>query len=123
MSDIIISCAGDNELAENINNYLIDKNDSINDNTHVSFHEDEVRIIPEKPRLFRDNIRNILKDFIASNPRFADRYSIMEFENVFIIAIPKSLDKMIINCEMCEYIATSEDDLNIHKRTPGFIFI
>jgi hypothetical protein len=30
---------------------------------------------------------------------------------------------MIVNCEMCGYIASSEEDLNIHKRTHGLIFI
>lgn len=42
---------------------------------------------------------------------------------MFVVGIPKSIDEMTVNCEMCGYIASSEEDLNIHKRTHGLIFI
>lgn len=42
---------------------------------------------------------------------------------MFVVGIPKSIDEMTVNCEMCGYIAYSEEDLNIHKRIHGLIFI
>lgn len=68
-------------------------------------------------------MREILHGFIKSDPDLTDHYSITEFEDMFVVGIPRSLDEMIINCEMCGYIASSEEDLNIHKRTHGLIFI
>jgi hypothetical protein len=61
--------------------------------------------------------------FIKSDPKLADNYSITEFDDVFVVGIPKSLDEMTVNCEMCGYIALSEEVLIIHKRTHGLIFI
>ena len=60
---------------------------------------------------------------MKSNPQLADSYSIKEFEDMFVVGIPKSLDEMTLNCEICGYIASSEEDLDIHKRIHGLIFI
>jgi hypothetical protein len=96
-----------------------------NDNTiYISLSEDELEIVLEKPGVFsRDAIRKLLHNFIKSSPELADYYSITEFEDVFVVGIPKSLDEMTVNCEICGYIASSEEDLNVHKRTHGLIFI
>lgn len=123
MPSIVISCAGDNELARKINDYLRDRIVPSKDTIYISLSEDEVEIVLEELGVSRDDIRKTLHDFIKSDPNLADHYSITEFEDVFILGIPKSLDEMIVNCEMCGYIATSEEDLNIHKRTHGLIFI
>lgn len=64
----------------------------------------------------------MLHDFIKCNPELADYYSITEYDDLFVVGIPKGLDEMTVNCEMCGYIASSEDDLIIHKRTHGLIF-
>ncbi len=56
--------------------------------------------------------RKLLNEFMKSNPELADSYSITEFEDMFVVGIPKSLDEMIVNCELCGYIASSEEDLN-----------
>ena len=123
MPSIVISCAGDNELARKINDYLRDRIVPSKDTIYISLSEDEVEIVLEELGVSRDDIRKTLHDFIKSDPNLADHYSITEFEDVFILGIPKSLDEMIVNCEMCGYIASSEEDLNIHKRTHGLIFI
>jgi hypothetical protein len=122
-SSTVINCAGDNELARKINDYLIDRIVPSKDAIYVSLSEDEVEIALEKLGLSKDDIRKLLHEFIKSNSELADNYSITEFEDVFVVGVPKSLDEMTINCEMCGYIASSEDDLNIHKRTHGLIFI
>jgi hypothetical protein len=124
MSSIVINCAGDNELARKINNYLMDKITPSHDTIYISLSEDELEIVLEKLGVSKDEIRKLLHDFIKSNSELADYYSITEFnDNVFVVGIPKSLDEMTVNCEICGYIASSEDDLNIHKRTHGLIFI
>jgi 2-hydroxy-3-keto-5-methylthiopentenyl-1-phosphate phosphatase len=114
MPSIVISCAGDNELARKINDYLRDR---------IVPSKDEVEIVLEELGVSRDDIRKTLHDFIKSDPNLADHYSITEFNDIFVVGIPTSLDEMIVNCEMCGYIASSEEDLNIHKRTHGLIFI
>ncbi len=124
MSSIVISSAGDNELARKINDYLINKIAQSHDTIYISLYEDEIEIDSEKLGVSKDEIRKLLHDFIKSNSELADYYSITEFnDNVFVVGIPKSLDEMTVNCEICGYIASSEDDLNIHKRTHGLIFI
>jgi hypothetical protein len=124
MSSIIISCAGDNELARKINDYLMDKIRKSHDTIYISLSEDELEIILEKLEVSKDEIRKLLQDFIKSNSELADYYSVTEFnDNVFVVGIQKRLDELTANCEICGYIASSEDDLNIHKRTHGLIFI
>jgi hypothetical protein len=123
MPSIVISCAGDNELARKINDYLRDRIVPSKDTIYISLSEDEVEIVLEELGVSRDDIRKTLHDFIKSDPNLADRYSITEFDDIFVVGIPTSLDEMIVNCEMCGYIASSEEDLNIHKRTHGLIFI
>lgn len=124
MPSIVISCAGDNELARKINDYLMDKITPSHDTVYISLSEDELEIVLEKLGVSKDEIRKLLHDFIKSNSELADYYSITEFnDNVFVVGIPKRLDEMTVNCEICGYIASSEDDLNIHKRTHGLIFI
>lgn len=122
-ASVVINCAGDNELARKINDYLMDKITQSCDTIYISLSEDEVEIVLEKLGVSREEMREILHDFIKSHPDLADHYAITEFEDVFILAIPKSLDEMIANYEMCGYIASSEEDLTIHKRTHGLIFI
>jgi hypothetical protein len=124
MTSIIISCAGDNELARKINDYLMDKITKSHDTIYISLSEDELEIILEKLEVSKDEIRKLLQDFIKSNSELADYYSVTEFnDNVFVVGNQKRLDELTSNCEICGYIASSEDDLNIHKRTHGLIFI
>jgi hypothetical protein len=124
MPSIVISCAGDSDLARKINNYLMSTiRVPSKDTIYISPSEDEVEIVLEKLGVSREDIRKILYDFIKSDPELGDRYSITEFDDLFIVGIPKSLDEMTINCEMCGYIASSEEDLIIHKRTHGLLFV
>jgi hypothetical protein len=123
MTSIIMNCAGDNELARKIYGYLMDRIISSKDTTYISLSEDQIEIVLEKLGVSRDYIREQLHEFIRTDPELADFYSIIEFDDVFVVGILKRLDEMIVNCEMCGYIASSEEDLNIHKRTHGLIFI
>jgi len=123
MTSIIMNCAGDNELARKIYGYLMDRIISSKDTTYISLSEDQIEIVLEKLGVSRDYLREQLHEFIRTDPELADFYSIIEFDDVFVVGILKRLDEMIVNCEMCGYIASSEEDLNIHKRTHGLIFI
>jgi hypothetical protein len=123
MATIVINCAGDNELARKINDYLMQKTTQSRDTIYISLSEDELEIVLEKLGVSKDEIRKLLNEFMKSDPELADSYSITEFEDMFVVGIPKSLDEMIVNCELCGYIASSEEDLNVHKRTHGLIFI
>ena len=123
MPSVVINCAGDNELARKVNDYMMDKIKQPHDTIHISLSEDEVEIVLEKLGVSRDDIRKLLHEFIKSTHELANYYSITEFDDVIILGIPVSLDEMIVNCEMCGYIASSEEDLIIHKRTHGLIFI
>jgi regulatory protein YycI of two-component signal transduction system YycFG len=125
MSSIVVSCAGDNELAKKVNDYLMDKINSTDHTIYISLAEDELKIVfEEKLGVSKDDIKKLLHDFIKSHPKLlGDRYSITEFDDLFVVGIPKSLDEMTVNCEMCGYIASGEEDLIIHKRTHGLVFI
>ena len=106
MPSIVISCAGDSDLARKINNYLMSTiKVPSKDTIYISLSEDEVEIVLEKLGVSREDIRKILYDFIKSDPELGDLYSISEFDDVFIVGIPKSLDEMTFICEMCGYIA------------------
>jgi len=125
MSSIVVSCAGDNELARKINDYLMDKINSSDDTIYISLDEDELEVaLEEKLGVSKDDIKKLLHDFIQSDPKLlGDRYSITEFDDLFVVGIPKRLDEMTVNCEICGYIASGEEDLIIHKRTHGLVFI
>ena len=123
MPSVVISCAGNNELARKINDYLMHRIAQSRDTIYISLLGDEVEIILEKLGVSREEVKEILHDFIKSDPDLVDHCTITEFEDMFILGIPKSLDEMIVYCEMCGYIASSEEDLTIHKRTHGLIFI
>lgn len=125
MSSIVVSCAGDNGLAKKINDYLMDKIRSSDDTTYTSLAEDELEVaLEERPGVSKDDIKKPLHDFIKPDPKLlGDRYSITEFDDLFVVGIPKSLDEMTVNCEMCGYIASGGEDLIIHKRTHGLVFI
>lgn len=125
MSPIVVSCAGDNELAKKINDYLMAKINSLDDTIYISLAEDELEVVlEEKLGVSKDDIKKLLHDFIQSDPKLlGDRYSITEFDDLFVVGIPKSLDEMTVNCEMCGYIASGEEDLIIHKRMHGLVFI
>jgi len=124
LPSIVISCAGDNELARKIKDYLVNEITLSHDTIYISLSEDEIEIVLEKLGVSRDDIKKLLQDFIKSDSKLlADHYSITEFNELFVVGVSKRLDEMTVNCEMCGYIASDEEDLNIHKRTHGLIFI
>jgi hypothetical protein len=111
----VVNCAGDGKLAEKLCSHL----SSALSPDALLLNEDEIAI---KPGVKTDAIRKLLEEFIRSNPDLAS-YSITELGDMFTIGMPQSLDKVILSCEMCGYLANHEDELNIHKRTHGLLFL
>ena len=120
---VVISYAGNNELARKINDYLMLKIAQSRDTIYISLLDDEVEIVLEKLGVSGEEVKEIIHDFIKSDPDLVDHYTLTEFEDMFILGIPKSRDEMVVFCEICGYIASSEEDLTIHKRTHGLVFI
>lgn len=115
---VVVSCAGDDELAKKLHSYLASKFSPAPADL-ISLEEDEITITPS---IKNDAIRKSLDEFVKSNPDLAS-YSVIEFGDIFTVGIPQSLDKVILSCEICGYLARHEDELNIHKRTHGLLSI
>lgn len=118
---VVVSCAGDNKLANNLYNYLASRFSPAPADL-ILLKEDEVTIQSKELGIKNDAVRTSLDEFVESNPDLAS-YSITEFGDMFTIGIAQSLDKVILTCEMCGYLARHEDELNIHKRTHGLLFM
>jgi hypothetical protein len=118
---LVVSCAGDNELAKKLHSYLTSKFSSAPYDL-ISLREDEVTIQNMELGIKNAAVRKFLDEFVGSNPDLAG-YSITEFGDIFTIGVAQSLDKVVLTCEMCGYLARHEDELNIHKRTHGLLFM
>jgi hypothetical protein len=118
---VVISCAGDSELANKLYSYLASRF-SATPAGLISLKEDEITIQNEELGIKNDAIRKSLDKFIRSNSDLAS-HSITEFGDIFTIGIPQNLDKVILSCEMCGYLARHDEELNIHKRTHGLLFM
>jgi hypothetical protein len=115
----VVSCAGDTELAKKLHGYLASKFSSAPYDL-ILLKDDEITIQKELG-LDNDAIQKFLDEFVGSDPNLA-RYSVTEFGDIFTVGIKQSLDKVVPSCEMCGYLASDEDELNIHKRTHGLLF-
>ncbi|TLY11537.1 MAG: hypothetical protein E6K88_01365 [Thaumarchaeota archaeon] len=118
---VIVNCAGDNELANKLYDYL-GSEFSPTPADLISLKEDEITIKHTELGIKNDAVRKSLNKFVESSPDLGG-YSITEFGDIFTVGIPQSLDKVILSCEMCGYLAPHEDELSIHKRTHGLLFI
>ena len=120
---IVISCAGDNVLADRLCNYLMSKIRFPKDGSASDFilhNMDEIEIRDKEANVRKDNVRQALNDFLASDSSLS-RYSITEFDDILTIGIKKTLDSIVVTCEICSYIAADEDDLSIHRMTHGLV--
>ncbi len=111
---IVINCAGDAELADRIRQFLLRSKTS--PDASISIVNDEIMIQDPQSTLQDKDVRKLLDDFLASNNHPAG-YSITQFGEIFTVGIPQSIDKLVISCEICGYLAHDEDELMIHKRT------
>jgi hypothetical protein len=118
---IVVSCAGDNELAKDVHSHLMARIYPT-DPSCISLHEDEIEIADDKLEMSKKTLMRILKSYIDSHPQLAN-HDLTEFGDIFTIGIRHDLNEVALSCEMCGYIASSEGDLVIHRRTHGFVFV
>src|SRR5262245_53549389 len=107
-----VSCAGDSELAKKLHDYLASRFPS----APISLEEDEITI-----QLDNGEIQKSLEEFVGSNPDLAG-YSVIGSGDIFTVGIRQSLDKVILQCEMCGYLAKDEDEMMIHRRLHGYLY-
>lgn len=103
---VIIDCAGDNELAAELQNYLKDHqyDTDIEDSSVVSNASD---------------IEKILKTFLKESDKIG--YTIRKIDSVNIL-LSKEVpieDFGFLRCEMCGYVVSSEEELLVHRRAHG----
>lgn len=116
----IVSCAGDDDLAKRLYDYL---SSIIPSNIKaITLNADEVTIQNKELGIKNDAIRGLLGKFQSSSSDLVG-YTITEFGDIFTIGIQQNLDSVMPVCEMCGYTARHDSDLNLHKRTHGLIFI
>lgn len=115
MSDVVVSCAGDTDLAKRLYDYLVSAYPSATDTGMISLNEDEITIQSKELGIKNDVVRKSLSEFQASNADLVG-YSITEFEHVFTIGIRHSLEEVILSCDMCGYLARYEEQMIQHKK-------
>ena len=116
-----ISFAGDITLANNIHNHFI-SNSIINEK--VKLEEDT--IIMYIDREYDNNtikqIKSLLQEYLNSFIIYKN-YQIFEFENIFIVGIPKDIVEIskLVFCEICGYGLSNEEELLVHRRSHGIM--
>jgi hypothetical protein len=114
MTGVLVSCAGDSDLAKRLYDFLIAAYPASQD--MISLNADEITIQNEKLHIKNEDIRESLAKFQATNPDPA-HYSIIKFADTFTIGIPKNLHDLAIPCELCGLLLGSEEELDLHRRT------
>ena len=92
MTGVLISCAGDSDLAKKLYDFLLSAYPSAANTNMISLREDEVTI-QKKLGIKNKEVRKSLSDFQSINADLAS-YSIMEFGDTFTIGVQHSLDEV-----------------------------
>jgi hypothetical protein len=123
MSDpVVVSCAGDSELAKRLHDFLLSAYPSAANTGILALTGDEVTIDNSPLGIKNEAMQRSLAEFQSQNKDLVG-YAISEFGNIFTIGILQSLDKVILSCEICGYLAHHEDEMSIHKRTHSLLSI
>jgi hypothetical protein len=115
---VVVSCAGDNGLAKRLYDHMASEFSP----NFVSLNGDEITVQAKELGIKNDALHRSISKFVGSNSDLVG-YSITEFGDIFTLGIQQSLDKVVLACEMCGYVARHESDLGLHKRTHGRVFI
>ena len=107
MGKIVVSCAGDSDLAKDLYDYLYSKTKD------VELVEDEIEIDKVDKKL----IAVLLNSFVKSNDGPKD-YSVIEFGNTFTVGIAIRPEKVGMHtCELCGYFTPYQEELYTHRMT------
>ena len=117
-SRIVINCAGDNELASDVYNYLLTNLKPLKHNIEdfMTLAVDEIEVIDVEGKIPRDALRNMLSSYLESDSaKFGNNYAINELENIFTIGIKADLLKDMKICEYCGYMSKDYHDMYNHR--------
>jgi hypothetical protein len=107
---IIVSCAGDSDLARGVYDHLNSKIKS------AELVEDEIEIEIEG-KITKKAVSDLLDSFVKSNDGLKS-YSIIEFGNTFTIGIAIQPEKVgMYTCELCGYFTPYQEELYTHRMT------
>jgi hypothetical protein len=103
---IVIDCAYDNKIAQELENYLKDLG--------LSAKTEESTVIVNDT-----DIEQILGYFLKETNR--TEYSVRKIDSKnFILAREVAIEELgLQKCEMCGYVVSSEEELLVHRRTHG----
>ena len=118
---MIINCAGDIDLANNIYSYFI-SNSIINEKIEIKIEEDNVviSILNEQDKKIIKQIMSLLQEYLDSFKIYKN-HQITELENIITVGIPKDIADIsnLVFCEICGYGMSSEEELLVHRRSHG----
>jgi hypothetical protein len=105
---IIVSCAGDSDLAKDVYDYLYSKMKG------VELVEDEIEI---DGKIAKKAVADLLNSFVKSNDGLKN-YSVIEFGNTFTVGIAIRPEKVGMHtCELCGYFTPYQEELYTHRMT------
>jgi hypothetical protein len=117
MNQIVISCAGDKELAKEIFAYLLSSLKPINNriDDFMTHTVDEIEIVDDESKITSDIIEERLSQLFKSDPERFDRFSIARLENMFTIGEKTDLLREMKICEYCGYMSKDYHDMYNHR--------
>jgi|GEM_PF-1840729 len=110
---IAISCAGDLEITKRLFEYLTLSMKSAN--ASITIENDEIYVDNKQSNIKSEDVRDLLESFLTTNDDLAD-YAQTRLADLFTIGVKQNIDKLLISCEICGYLAHNDDELIIHKR-------
>jgi hypothetical protein len=114
---IIISCAGDKELAKEILAYLLASLKPINNriDDFMTRTVDEIEIVDDESKITSDTIEDRLSQLFKSEPKRFDKFSVTRLENIFTIGEKTDLLIEMKICEYCGYMSKDYHDMYKHR--------
>ena len=105
---VIIDCAGDNEIALELENYL----------KNLGFGaKSEESIV----NIDKTNVEKRLRLFLKETSR--SEYKIRKIDSTnFLLSKEVQIEDLdLLSCEMCGYVLSNESELMNHRRTHGIV--
>lgn len=115
--NIVISCAGDNELAESVNQFLTGKFPKVK----TSINNDEVYLESSDQLPSSSDVKAALDTFVSTVPTF-EKCIVNNTGNVFVLAVPVNTEDIgLYSCSWCGIVIKSKGQLEIHEKMHGTI--
>jgi hypothetical protein len=105
---IIIDCAGDNEIALELENYL----------KNLGF---DVKVEESLVTVDKTDVEHVMNLFLKETARF--EYKIRRLDSVnFLLSKEVQIEDLdLLSCEMCGYVLSNETELMNHRRAHGIV--